>query len=288
MATRRTIALSLLCVCLQTVSLSAWAPTKTFKNGLPTTALYANELAPSKRRFAQARTQKQPYGADSKLGSLHKERLKTAGRKGTKRFVDPCKVFVGNLPFDVDKHDLAQFILDTMGQNRMILHSFKVIEDWKTGKSKGYGFVEFTDPIFATVCMDVCNGKMLNGRPVKISQGKKREEEDQVFIKKRKKAETEEDKAISSALDEAENDTEELEIDDDGVAIFDDINDEDLELDAMLFGLDLDDDDEQDDGVFLERGSKYEYDEDENLNREQRRDAARRRKKKKLPSKGFG
>ncbi|VEU41830.1 unnamed protein product [Pseudo-nitzschia multistriata] len=289
MTPRRLVAASLLLVSLKTAPLSAWVPMATPNNDFTTTALYAKEQAPPKRRFAQARTTKQPYATDSKLGSMHKERIKTAGRKGTKKFVDPCKVFVGNLPFDVDKNDLAQFVLDTMGQNRMILHSFKVIEDWKTGKSKGYGFIEFTDPIFATVCMDVCDGKMLNGRPVKISQGKKRDKEDQVFVnKKRKKAETDEDKAISSALDEAEDDTEELEIDDDGVAIFDDINDDDIELDAMLFGLDLDDDDEQDDGVFLERGSKYEYDDDENLNREQRRDAARRRKKKKLPSKGFG
>lgn len=289
MVTRKIVAASLLLVSLKTAPLIAWVPTTTRNNDFTTTVLFAKEQTPPKRRFAQARTEKQPYASDSKLGSLYKERLKTAGRKGTKKFLDPCKVFVGNLPFDVDKQDLSQFILETMGQNRMILHSFKVIEDWKTGKSKGYGFVEFTDPIYATVCMDVCNGKMLNGRPVKISQGKKKEEEDQAFIKKkRNQAKTEEEKAISSALDDAEDETEELEIDEDGVAIFDDSNDDDIELDAMLFGLDLDDDDEQDDGVFLERGSKYVYDEDKNLNREQRRDVARRRKRKKLPSKGFG
>ena len=137
--------------------------------------------------------------------------------------------------------------------------------------------------------MDVCNGKKLNGRPIKVSQGKKKDEEAEVFVKDNRKTDgTEEDNVISGALDQAESDEEELEIDEDGVAIFDDINDDDLELDAMLFGLDLDEDDQQDDGVFLERPSKYEEDIDENLNREQRRDAARRRKKKKLPSKGFG
>jgi RNA recognition motif-containing protein len=267
-------------------AVDAWVPAATTTRTASTTALYEQK---PKRRFAQARTENKSYNSDSKLGSAHKERLRTAGRRGTKRFVDPCKVFVGNLPFDVDKQQLGDFILDTMGQSRMVLHSYKVVKDWKTGKSKGYGFVEFTDPIFATVCMDVCQGKVLNGRPVKISQGKKKDQEDQVFLKKKRDAaKTDEDKAIASALEEAEDDTEELEIDEDGVAIFDDSNDDDLELDAMLFGLDLDDDDEQDDGVFLERPSKYEDVEDENLNREQRRDAARRRKKKKLPSKGFG
>mmetsp|Transcript_31151 Transcript_31151/g.34895 ORF Transcript_31151/g.34895 Transcript_31151/m.34895 type:complete len:221 (-) Transcript_31151:24-686(-) len=220
---------------------------------------------------------------------MYNQRIKTAGRKGTKRFVDPCKVFIGNLPFDIDEKQLGNFILDTMGQSRMVLHSFKVIYDWKTGKSKGYGFVEFTDPIYASVCMDVCNGKKFNGRPIKVDQGKKKDVEDQVFIKKNKKPETEEEKSISSALDEAENDddydTEELETDKDGVALFGD-NDE-MELDAILFGLAADSDDE-DDGIFLERPSKFEEDIDPDLNREQRREASRKLKRKKLPTKGFG
>jgi len=282
-------ATSFFLIAAQLAPLEAWSPVSVRKNdSTTTTALFAKEQPP-KRRFSQARTQTTAYRSDSKIGSIHKERLKTAGRPGTKRFVDPCKVFVGNLPFDVDKKELANFILETMGQSRMILHSFKVISDWKTGKSKGYGFLEFTDPIYATVCMEVCNGKKLNGRPIKVSQGKKKDEEDAVYIKKkRKNAESEEEEVISSALDEAEGTGDELELDEDGIAIFDDSNDDDLELDAMLFGLDLDDDDEQDDGVFLERASKYEEDIDENLNREQRRDAARRRKRKKMPSKGFG
>jgi len=289
MIKNRIVTASLLLVTFNIVQLEAWSQVYIRNSDSTTTAIFAKEQPPSKRRFAQARTQQYSYASDSKIGSIHKERLKTAGRKGTKRFVDPCKVFVGNLSFDTDKKQLAKFILDTMGQSRMALHSFKVIKDWKTGKSKGYGFLEFTDPIYATVCMDVCNGKKLNGRPIKVSQGKKRDEEDAVYIsKERKKFGTEDENVISSALDEAEDDGEELEVDEDGVAVFDDGSDEDLELDAMLFGLNLDEDDELDDGVFLERPSKYKEDFDENLNREQRRDAARRRKKKKLPSKGFG
>jgi len=288
MTTSRIVVASLLLVSLQIVQLDAWLPLNTRNTDITTTVLFAKEQTPPKRRFAQARTKDQ-YASDSKLGSAYMERIKTAGRKGTKRYVDPCKVFIGNMSFDTDKKQLGEFILDTMGQSRMVLHSWKVIKDWKTGKSKGYGFVEFTDPIYASVCMDVCNGKKLNGRPIKVSQGKKKDEDDQLFIEKqRKKAKNAEERAIASALEEAEDDTEELEMDEDGVAIFNDSSDDDIELDAMLFGLELDEDDEQDDGVFLERPSRYKEDEDQDLNREQRREAARRRKKKKLPSKGFG
>lgn len=250
---------------------------KYIRNEKELTLLFANEQQTKhgqlqqqpqqRRRFAQARTQQQEsYASDSKLGSMYKQRIKTAGRKGTKRFLDPCKVFIGNMPFDVDEKQLGNFILETMGQTRMVLHSFKVIRDWKTGQSKGYGFVEFTDPIYATVCMEVCNGKKLNGRPIRVDQGKKKDAENNK--KKKSKPETDEDRAISNALNEAESDDDE-----DGVSLFnDDIDDDDIELDAQLFGLVADDDEEDDDGIFLERPSKYDDDDElgEDLNRDRK------------------
>ena len=238
------------------------------------------------RRFAQPRTTKK-YGADSKLGSIHTERIRTAGRVGTKRFVDPCKVFVGNLPFSADETKLQEFILGTMGQSKVVLHSAKVIYDWKTGKSKGYGFVQFIDPIYATVCMDVCNGKTMDGRQLSVSQGKKKEDENQLYLKRnKKKPESEEEAIISSALDEAES--EEEDEDDEKIPVFG-ASDEDIELDALLFGIAGDDDDDDYDGIFLERSFKDKFEEvDPELNREQRRDAARRLKRTKLPHKGFG
>eukprot|EP00980_Cylindrotheca_fusiformis_P013320 scaffold3389_cov119-Cylindrotheca_fusiformis.AAC.12 len=253
---------------------TAWMPIESTRTQR-TKAISLN----AERRFAQAKTNKK-YGSDSKIASIHEERLKTAGRVGTKRYVDPCKVFVGNLPFNVDDSQLETFILKTMGQSKVVLHSSKVIYDWKTGKSKGYGFVQFIDPIYATVCMDQCSGKLLGGRPLSVSQGKKKEQENELYLKKKKnKPETEEEAVISSALDEAESDEE--------IPVFGG-SDEDLELDAALFGIVGDDDDGEDDGVFLESRSRYDDDVDPNLNREQRREAARRLKRKKLPSKGFG
>jgi RNA recognition motif-containing protein len=230
------------------------------------------------------------------LASIHKERLRTAGRIGTKSFVDPCKVFVGNLPYDTDDDKLGDFVLRTMGQSRLVLHASKVIYDWKTGKSKGYGFVEFVDPIYATVCLDVVNGQALGGRPVSVAQGRRKEQENQLYLEKKKKkkaaaAESDEDRAISLGLEEAANDdeeyeSEELEVDGDGIAVFNHDTNEDLELDAVLFGLSAGDD-EKDDGIFLEPSSQF-GDIDPSLNRVQRREAARRLKRKKLPHKGFG
>lgn len=234
------------------------------------------------RRFAQAASKKK-YGADSKLASKHEERIRTAGRVGTKRFVDPCKVFIGNLPFNTDADEMSRFVLDTMGQSRLVLHSSKVVYDWKTGKSKGFGFMVFADPIYATVCMEVVSGKSLNGRNLTVSQGKKKDDDSQLYLeKKRKKAETTEDEVIASALEAADSD------DPDGIPVFGNNDQDDIELDAVLFGIAADDEDDDDyDGIFLERKPIYD-DMDPNMNRAQRRDAGRRLKKQKLPHKGFG
>jgi len=274
---------------VQCLVTSAWMPrtTTTTSSIVPVDRLFVTQLS-ERRRFAQpTQSKRKNFGGDAKLAVKHEERIRTAGRVGTKRFVDPCKVFVGNLPFSADEDELEKFVLKTMGQSKLILHSSKVIYDWKTGKSKGYGFVVFTDPIFATVCMEVVNGKMLDGRGLTVSQGKKKDQENQLYLKKnRKPAESDEDAAIASALEGAESD-EEID-DEDDIPVYGGDNEEDLELDALLFGISGDEDDDGDyDGIFLERKPIYE-DMDSNLNREQRREAARRLKRTKLPQKGFG
>jgi RNA recognition motif-containing protein len=258
----------------------AWMPIATTRTPLNfSRQRTATTSLNGERRFAQPNTNKK-YGADSKIASIHEKRLKTAGRVGTKRYIDPCKVFIGNLPFNVDDTQLKEFVMKIMGQSKIVLHSSKVIHDWKTGKSKGYGFVQFIDPIYATTCMDQVHGQKLNGRPVSVSQGKKKEQESELYLnKKKKKPETDEEAVISSALDEAESEEEIPEFGG---------GDEDIELDAALFGIVGDDDDDDYDGVFLEKAPQYEGEIDPDLNREQRREAGRRLKRKKKESKGFG
>ena len=227
---------------------------------------------------------KQPNArADGVLMEKNRERIRTAGRIGTKRFVDPCKVFLGNLPFDATETDVKQFFQQNLGTTFNV-KSVKIIRDWKTKASKGYGFALFTDPIFATSAMEVLNGKPLKGRPMKLSQGKKKQDDNQVYIQKKKKQQTlqldAEEAAIQEGLDEAEGDDVVMELDD-----------FDVEEDALLFGEDDDDDEEGFDGVFEEMYPTTQYEplteEVQNLNREQRRDAAKRKKRRKLPHKGF-
>ena len=163
----------------------------------------------------------------SLLIELNNERIRTAGRRGTKKFVDPLKVFIGNLPFDADESDIEGLFAshwgctpDNVGER---IESVKVIRDWKTGKSKGYGFVQFYEPMIATSAMESMNkgkGWKIKGRRIRLDQGKKKESDvDEREMKKRKKQQKqkqredldEEGLVIHSALESVENGEEEEE-----------------------------------------------------------------------------
>lgn len=224
-----------------------------------------------------------PAKADGILIEKNRQRVQMAGRVGTKRFVDPCKVFLGNLPFDANEKDVKLFFKDNLGTTFNV-KSVKIIRDWKTNKSKGYGFALFTDPIFATSAMEVLNGRPLKGRPMKLSQGKKQPKENELYIKKKKKQQAAldaEEQAIQQGLDEAVEDDDD---DDDGVELDEFDTDDDV-----LFGEEDDDEEFEYDGIFEEMYPKYEAlsEEEMKLNREQRREAAKRKKRRKLPHKGF-
>ena len=240
---------------------------------------------------------------DSTVSILNNERKRTAGRRGTKRFVDPCKLFVGNLPYSADEDTVMDFLCQHLGATNNI-HSVKIIREWKTGQSKGYGFVMFSDPIFATHAMEAVKGKKLNGRVVNLNQGQKKVDPNVLYVQKRKRSaeeeRDEEDRTIAGALDDVEGD-ESLE----SLKDFDSASDEELfalwnedDEDGNLVEIDDDDDDDDlesfvYDGVFEEEYKDELYgkdddDDDKPMNREQRREAAKRKPRRKLPHKGFG
>lgn len=245
-------------------------------------------------------------GGDGAIGIKHQERIKNAGRVGTKRYVNPCKVFLGNLPFSVSEPELTEWLCNQMGMpSGLLLNQIKIIRDWKTGKSKGYGFAVFTEAIYATVCIDKCNYQDFHGRKLSVNQGRKKPDASgtEYYVQKKlKKAKDAQEEAIQAGIQEAEAEEEEVELLDpeefsilrrldpdlvDGYA-----NDDNV--DGLLFGEEGDDDDDDDDGVDgIWLGDDKEFAEDggdegdQNMNRKQRREAARGKKRRKLPHKGF-
>jgi RNA recognition motif-containing protein len=73
------------------------------------------------------------------------------------------KLFVGNLPFEVNDADLST-VLSVAGK----VVEAKVILNKKTGRSKGYGFVEMETEELALEAVKKFEGATLNERPLTV------------------------------------------------------------------------------------------------------------------------
>ncbi|GKY95473.1 hypothetical protein MPSEU_000508900 [Mayamaea pseudoterrestris] len=151
---------------------------------------------------------KKPFQSDSTMMSLHQERLQSAGRIGTKRFVNPCKLFIGNLAYETTETDLQDLLQQSLGAHLpdyLWLHRLHIVRDWKTSKSKGYAFCDFTEPHFATVCILKCHNMELHGRQLVVKQGVKQLKPNEVYVSKTKREPlTDEEVAIQAGLAQAE------------------------------------------------------------------------------------
>ena len=77
------------------------------------------------------------------------------------------KLFVGSLPWAVDDQGLEDLFKE-FGT----VASAKVIMDRETGRSKGFGFVEFDDDAAAKAAMAKLNGSDLQGRTIVVSEAR--------------------------------------------------------------------------------------------------------------------
>lgn len=77
------------------------------------------------------------------------------------------KLFVGNLPYSTTNEALAEMFA-SFGE----VASAAVIMDRETGRSKGFGFVEFNDDAAADAAIEAMNGKDEGGRPLTVNEAR--------------------------------------------------------------------------------------------------------------------
>lgn len=80
-------------------------------------------------------------------------------------------IYVSNLGYSIQDDDLNKLFAE-FGE----VSSAKVITDKFTSKSKGFGFVEMPDNQAAETAIKELNGKMIEGRAVRVSEARPREE----------------------------------------------------------------------------------------------------------------
>ncbi len=77
------------------------------------------------------------------------------------------KLFVGSLAWAVNDQDLQQLFSQYGDIEECI-----VVMDRFSGKSKGFGFVTFTDAAAADKAAEELNGTELKGRPVVVNEAR--------------------------------------------------------------------------------------------------------------------
>jgi len=75
------------------------------------------------------------------------------------------KVFVGNFSFNIDNEKLKEYFT-SIGE----VVSAKVMTEGPGGRSRGFGFVEFTNAEDAKKAIEELDGKSWEGRSVKVSE----------------------------------------------------------------------------------------------------------------------
>lgn len=88
---------------------------------------------------------------------------KLPGRPGDVPF---HRLYVGNIHFNVGEEDL-QAVFEPFGD----LEFVSLQKDPETGRSRGYGFVQFKDTAHAREALEKMNGFDLGGRPIRVGLG---------------------------------------------------------------------------------------------------------------------
>ena len=79
------------------------------------------------------------------------------------------KLFVGSLSFDTNDDGL-RMAFQEFGE----VTEAKVISDRDTGRSRGFGFVTFSDADAADAAIEQMNGASLDGRSINVNEARER------------------------------------------------------------------------------------------------------------------
>jgi cold-inducible RNA-binding protein len=81
------------------------------------------------------------------------------------------KMYVGNLSFETTENDLQDLF-----EQHGAVNEVHLMMDRMTGKSRGFAFVTMNDDTQANAAISAVNGRELNGRALKVSEARPRED----------------------------------------------------------------------------------------------------------------
>ncbi len=81
-----------------------------------------------------------------------------------------AKLFVGNLPYSTTEPELRGLF----ERSGVKLESVRIIQDFDSGRSKGYAFVEVGSAAEAEKAIQTLNGSDLDGRAIVVNEARPR------------------------------------------------------------------------------------------------------------------
>ena len=121
----------------------------------------------------EIRPVKKPQESRSKRGGQSNKRRPANASNGNRRAAPAVdddggsELYVGNLPYDVTEADLRK-LFERFGR----VVSVRLIENRQNGKSKGFGFVEMSDPGKASRAIKDVHGTEYEGRALVVNAAK--------------------------------------------------------------------------------------------------------------------
>jgi len=79
-----------------------------------------------------------------------------------------AKLYVGNLPFNIDDVALGEWVVAAGFQ----VQTARVIMDRQTARSRGFGFVELVSDEDVARAIQVLNGQQLGGRTIQVNEAR--------------------------------------------------------------------------------------------------------------------
>lgn len=91
------------------------------------------------------------------------------------------KLYIGNIPYATSEDELKELFSEFTS-----IVSCKIIMDFDSGRSKGFGFIEFGDDSEANEAIKKFNGYNLDGKELVVNEARPQEKKRRSFSDKRR------------------------------------------------------------------------------------------------------
>nr|P28644.1 RecName: Full=28 kDa ribonucleoprotein, chloroplastic; Short=28RNP [Spinacia oleracea] len=110
------------------------------------------------------------YDMDGRQLTVNKAAPRGSPERAPRGDFEPsCRVYVGNLPWDVDTSRLEQLFSE---HGKVV--SARVVSDRETGRSRGFGFVTMSSESEVNDAIAALDGQTLDGRAVRVNVAEER------------------------------------------------------------------------------------------------------------------